>query len=302
MAADPVMKSSPYYPPRAGSWSRFNGRMHRFEMRLRRWVATLGSPAYHLYISFSEGIPWLLVPGLMWRQRGRAKLGNGVLVAWAVLVVIHVTTLNMSLANLVATGASMLHAISAAAVLGVIYPEWQGLSRVLKTVLFTSLLVFAIYSIGLRILLGPIASRVTTQGFTVMVHGNGWFPKRPWTQGEWVVYQFANGATGMDRILAGPGDTLRFHEKSFEVNGRHFERISRQMPSDGEIDLDKGVYFIWPTTATFNHGGGEDLPEWLLNFTKVPAANIIGRPYRHWLGKSSDLANLKPVQNPDPDP
>ncbi len=301
MAADPVMKSSPYYPPRAGSWSRFNGRMHRFEMRLRRWVACLGSPAYHLYISFSEGIPWLLIPGLMWRRRGRTKLGNGVLAAWAVLLVVHVTTLNVSLANLAATAASMLHAISAAAVLGVIYPEWQGLSRVLKTVLFTSLLVIVIYSIGLRNLVAPFAQRVTSQGVTVMTHGNGWFARRPWMQGEWVVYRFPNGIVGMDRILAGPGDTIRFHKHSFEVNGRHFERISKLMPSDGDVYLDKGIYFIWPTTAMFNHGGGEDLPEWLLSLTKIPASAIIGRPYRRWLGNSTDLANLKPVQNSIPD-
>lgn len=239
---------------------------------------------------------WLVVPGLMWHQHGRTRLGSGVCSAWAVMVMIHIATIHGSLAYLAATVASVLHAVSAAAVLSVIYPYWQGTGRIVKTVLYTSLLVFLLYSVVLRSVVNRFAQRITTQGATVMIHGD-LFSARSWAQGDWVAYHLPGGQLNMDRILAGPGDTLRFHRDSFEVNGRFFQRVSPKMPTDGEVVVNEGCYFIWPTTANFINYGGQ-FENYLLNLTQIDKTRIVGKPYRRWLWNSSTLEKLKPIPFP----
>jgi hypothetical protein len=234
----------------------------------------------------------------MWRQEGNAKLGTGVMLAWAALVTIHLVTLNPDLAGIAATLASVLHAISAAAVLTVLYPNWQGVSRLWRTSLFATLLVLVIYTVGLRNMALPFAQRVTIQGTTVMVHSAGWLSNNQWDRGEWVAYRI-HGVVGMDRILAGPGDTIRFHPDSFEVNGRFFERVSQHMPTSDEITLDADTYFIWPTKAAYTHAGDE-ISKLLLGLTQIQKTDILGRPYRRWFGQSPALEALKPVRSPTP--
>ncbi len=291
------MKISPYYPPRAGTLSRCLAMKDRWVVRMRLSQAML--PAVSGIRAVPHGFPWLLVPGLMWRQQGRSTLGNGVLAAWAALVTIHVASLNPDLANHAAALASALHAISAAAVLTALCPHWQGVSRVVRTVLLTSLLMLVIYTMALRNVVLSFAQRITTHGTTVMTHGAGWFSDHPWTQGEWVAYRLPGGLMNMDRILAGPGDTIRFHQDSFEVNGRFFERVSRQMPVDGEKVMDAGTYFIWPTEAAFTHGGDAQ-PGLLLGLAEIDESALLGRPYRRWFWKLSALEALKPVHSPNP--
>jgi hypothetical protein len=235
----------------------------------------------------------------MWWQEGLKKLGRGVMLAWAALVTIHLVSLNPDLANAAATLASVLHAISAAAVLTVLYPHWQGVSRLWRTSLFATLLVLVIYTVGLRNMALPFAQRVTIQGRTLMIHNAGWFSNRGWTRGEWVAYRIHGGMPTMDRILACPGDTIRFHPESFEVNGRFFERVSQHMPTSGEKFIDADTYFIWPTQAAYTHGGG-DMSALLLGLTEINKADMVGRPYRRWFRKSTALEALKPIHPPSP--
>jgi hypothetical protein len=291
------MKSSPYYPPRAGPLSRFLAMMDRLGFRIQRSLAD--RPALRWASPFPGGIPWLLLPGLMWRQEGKTTLGTGVMVAWAVLVTTHIVCLNPDLAGAAAIFASMLHAISAAAALTVLYPHWHGTSRLWRTSLISTLLVLLIYTFGLRNALLPIAQRITIQGSTVMIHQTGWFSEKPWTRGEWVAYRRLGGLTYMERILAIPGDTIRFHPESFEVNGRFFERLSEQMPKTGETVMDAGTYFIWPTEAKVFHGGDFELGLFL-GLTNIAETDILGRPYRRWFWASPALENLKPVASPAP--
>jgi len=288
-----TMKSSPspYYPPRATPWSRFRSGVNRQVIRLRASGIDYG--VTEEIGMFFKGIPWLLIPGLMWRQTGRKPLGNPVMAIWGVTVAVYIVSLNMAFANLAATIASTIHAISASAVFVVLCPHWYGTSRIVRTVVYTLLLVLLIYSVGLRNLVTPFAQRITSGGSTVMIHPTGWLSGPSWKQGEWVAYRFGTGATNFDRILAVPGDTIRFHRDSFEVNGRHFARLSELMPTDGEWTMPPGTYFIWPTVVTF-HG---DVSEMLLRFAEVTEGDIIGKPYRWWFGMSPDLEPLKPISN-----
>jgi hypothetical protein len=288
------MKSSPYYPPRANALSRFQTMVDRLIIWIR--MSQLLQPAVYRAVGYPYFFSWLLVPGLMWRgEAERAKLGNGVMLVWAACVVIHIVSLNTTLTDYSAIMASALHGISAAAVLGVLYPQWQGFSRVWKTSLYATLLVVAIYTIGLRNVMPVLAQRVTLSGETIMIRRGG----GSWTQGEWVTYRLQNGMMTMERILAGPGDIIRFHKDSFEVNGKFFERISRNMPVDTEIIVGSGTYFIWPTGVTYNHAG-EGLPKLLLSLTEIPDEDIVGRPYQRWFWKSTPLESLKPIPPPNP--
>ncbi len=286
------MKTSPYYPPRAGTRSQILAAMNRLRVRMR--APSVDGTLMEEAGTFIRSIPWLLVPGLMWRHQGRTALGTGVAVIWATLVAIYIVSLDMTLANAAATLAATLHAISAAAVLMALCPHWQGFSRLWRTTLFTSLLVLAIYTVGLRNMLSPLAQRVTTNGTTVMIHQAKWFSSHPWTQGEWVAYRLPVGSMNFDRILAGPGDTIRFHQDSFEVNGRFFERLSPLMPAGGEWVMDSSTYFIWPTEVSYTHAGGNE-QHLLLGLTLIGEPDILGRPYRRWFWKSPALEPLKPL-------
>ena len=282
---------SPYYPPRATAWTRFRSVINRWVIRFRATGIDYG--VTEEIGMFFNGIPWLLVPGLMWRQTGRKPLGNPVMAIWAVAVVIFIVSINAGLANLAATIASTIHAISASAVFVVLCPHWYGISRIVRTVIYTLLLVLLIYSVVLRNVIEPFAQRVTAGEDTVMVHRAGVFSKASWHQGDWVAYRNGQGSTSFDRILAVPGDTIKFHRDSFEVNGRHFARLSELMPTDGEWTMGAGRYFIWPESV-ISHG---DVEAMLLRFAEVAEPDIIGKPYGHWFGKTPSLEPLAPLSN-----
>ena len=296
------MTPSPFYPPRAGPWSRFRVRMDRSALRLRHRWSSLGITSQDIHVPFPRGLPWLLIPGLMWRHLGRKRLGDGLLVAWATLVTVHLLTINPSLATMAAMLASILHAVSAAAVLSRLFPHWQGFSGMIRSSLYASLLVFCIYSFGLRALLSPFAQRMTIGEKSIMVHRIDGIAGTPWSPGEWVTYRLPNGGMlNLDRILAGPGDTLRFHDQSFEVNGRFFEQVSSNMPDSGERVMAPRTYFIWPSQASFNYGGG-DQSEPLLRLSEIDESEIVGRPYRHWLWRPVDLPSLNSLPASAPPP
>ncbi len=132
-----------------------------------------------------------------------------------------------------------------------------------------------------------------------MVHRVEGFSNTPWQIGDWVSYRLPVGLVNLDRILAGPGDTLRFHDDSFEVNGRHFKKTSPHMPDSGEWLMAPRTYFIWPTEASFVHGAGE-MAELLLPLTEIDESAILGRPYRRWFWKSMNLPPLDPLPLPRP--
>lgn len=287
------MKPSPYYPPRAGIVSRFLAVWDRLAVRLRL-PSEIRLPLQRAG-AFPHAVPWLMVPGLMWRGGvEEAVWGIRILWAWAILIVIYVVIPSESVANLAAMIASMLHGISAAAVLAVLYPQWQGFTRMWKTTLYAMLLVLAIYSVGLRMVAPTIAQRITFKGDAIMLQGRSWFSSKSWTPGEWVAYRLPNGGVNIDRILAGPGDTIRFHEHSFEVNGRFFERVSPDMPVTGEQEMESGSCFIWPTDARYAHGQ-ETQDRLKLRLATVSESDIVGRPYHRWFWKSSGLEPLKPA-------
>ena len=285
-----LKSASPYYPPRATAWTRFRSHLNRWVIRFR--ATGIDHGVTEEIGMFFKGIPWLLVPGLMWRDTGRRPLGSVVMAVWVALVATYIASLNAGMANLAATIASTIHAISASAVFVVLCPHWYGVSRIVRTVIYTLLLVLLIYSVVLRIVVMPFAQRVTTEGRTVMVHRAGWFSKTQWAQGDWVAYRLPGGNTSFDRILAVPGDTIRFHGSSFEVNGRHFSRLSELMPTDGEWTMGPTECFIWPTGVLRNHG---DVEQMLLDLAVIPVDDIIGKPYRSWFGKASNLEPLTSI-------
>ena len=291
-SATHFMKTSSYYPPRAGTASRFLAMTDRLGVRLQ--LSQLLRPRGYFQSTLPNTPICLLVPGLMWRGQGNTKLGNFLMFAWTAMVLIYVTCLNITWANVAAAIASSLHAISIAAVLAVVRPHWQGIPRILKTMLISMLLVILIYTVGLNRLTPVFAQRITRGDTTFMIHRAGWFSKNPWEQGDWVTYHFRIGGTALDQILACPGDTIRFHPNSFEVNGKHFERVSKHLPKNGEIKMSPGVYLIWPTQIEIVHGA-EAQTDFLLRLSQIKQEDISGRPYRNWFWKSFPLAPLKPI-------
>lgn len=284
------MKAYPYDPPRAGSWSRTLARMSRLRNRLGHLHPSLEFPASSVE-SRAVLLAWLLVPGLMWHQHGRKLLGAGAMAIWAVFMAVHIVVLDPAAANLAAMLAGAIHAISAAAAMALIFPHWQGLSRIWRTSLFTSLLIVLVYSFGMRQMVAPFAQRVVIHNTPAMIHTSPWLRQEPWNRGEWVAYRLNNGATYVGQILACPGDAVQFHPGSLEVNGISYARTSVHLPTNGELQMDRAIYLVLPAEFTFKG----DVTEALLALMYVEEDHLVGRPWRHWLGAPSHLDDLKPL-------
>lgn len=284
---------SPWYPPRAGAFSRCLAAGDRWAVALRRWDGSV--PVMEEPHSLGTALPWLLVPGLMWRRRGRRLLGGAVLLSWALFLAIHTVSLNLATVKSAAVAASVLHAVSASAVLRVVYPHWRGWAGLWRTALGVILLMFTVYTVGLGNAVPVFALKMAINGHTVAIRPAG-AGERHWRPGDWVAYRLPDHeGVNMDRILAGPGDTIRFHQDSFEVNGRFFERVAEYLPVSGEKMIPAGEYFIWPSGLRYTHYTGTPQTDMLLRLSSVAENGIVGRPFRRWFWVKQEFPPLKPL-------
>lgn len=301
-------ETSSYYPPRASFASRglaLGGKWLRQAWRPRkpRTLAFGGVPPWR----------WLLVPGLLWRRLGKPWFGFWITVIWAAALMASLVLLNPPLANAAALLASGLHGLSAAAFIGEYFPHWSVLHRLWRTPLLVMLGILTFYGLGVRPAAGLFAQRLTARGQTVMIQpagpvfghewrrGDGVAYQLPggrghWHHGNWIAWQDPGADVYFDRILAEPGDTLRFHKEFFEVNGQPFARLSPTMPVAGERTLPTDVYFIWPTDVALL--AGNDPSAALLAAALVPKSNLLGKPWPRWFWRKQLPPPLKIWQAP----
>src|SRR6185503_10734638 len=105
-------------------------------------------------------------------------------------------------------------------------------SRFSRASLYGFLLVLVLYAFVPVRLAGRFVLPVQIQGKTILI--NTVNPVSNLRRGDWIAYKFENGAIGFDRILAFPGETIRFGEDSFAVGGTAYRRVSEQMPLRSE--------------------------------------------------------------------
>lgn len=282
---------SSYYPPRAGLASRglaLGGKWLRQAWRPRkpRTPAAGEEPPWR----------WLFVPGQLWRRQGKPRLGTWITTVWAGALTFSSVALNPALANAAALLASGLHGISAAAFLNGRFPHWPAFHRLWRTPLLVALGILIFYGLIVRPAVDLFAQRITARGRTVMIQPAAGLFDPEWRRGDWVAYQIQAGPLNFDRILAGPGDTIRFYPAFFEVGGQRFERVSPDMPEAGKETLLSKEYFIWPTETKLAHGA--DFTQALLTIARVPESSLLGKPWSRWFWRKQLPPALEIWQDP----
>ena len=95
---------------------------------------------------------------------------------------------------------------------------------------------------------------------------------------------------GFDKVLALPGETVRFNATSFEVNGQVMPRLPA-MPQTGAWPVPEKRWFVWPHLDIGSHRGAADsaVLNALRNVAMVSENQFIGRPFRYWFWRRQAL-------------
>jgi hypothetical protein len=234
---------------------------------------------------------WVLIPGTFGLARGQRSLGIGLLGVWLGMLVAYWIWIGTPAATWAYLLASAIHAISASIVFATCLTHLSRESGVWRASLYGFLTVLVLYSLSPFRLTRGVVLLIEVQGTTVLI--NPVEPANELGRGDWIAYRFNKyPGAGFDRILALPGETLRFHKDAFEVNGTAYRRISEQMPTQGEMPVAKGEYFVWPESARYGRGGGAWAPELLRGFAIVSHDHVIGQAYHRWLWRKQELDPL----------
>jgi hypothetical protein len=286
---------SPYYPPRAGRIGRNLNRWYRIRrtLELERFVAP--APAR----SWPRFALWLLVPGTLGLARGQRSHGGALLAVWLTALAAHFVWIDAAWASWMRVIAASIHSISAAMVFAACtrLPDLPRDNRFARASAYGFLLVLALYVFLPMRLADRVVLPIQIQGKTILI--NTLKPVRNLRRGDWIAYEFENGMIGFDRILALPGETIRFGEESFTVDGTAYQRVSEQMPSHGEISVSNEVLYVWPAGARYAHAGEREA-ELLAGIAIVPKHRVLGPAYRHWFWRTQALEPLTVLKDQAP--
>jgi len=89
----------------------------------------------------------------------------------------------------------------------------------------------------------------------------------------------------LGRVLALPGDRLKFGEKTFTVNGETRPR-PEGIPARGTRVVRAGELFVLPRLALDDQAApGETIAKILADLAQVPETSVVGRPLPQWFGR-----------------
>ena len=281
---------SPYYPPRArGLWSslpRWRG--------LRRAFALERIAPQAPVSSWSRLLLWLLVPGTFVLARGLRLRGWIFFGLWLSLMAAYFIWIGTSWSSWALILASVLHSISTVMTFVAILEHLPRGNRIRRSTFYGFLLVVLLYYV-----FGPLFSRrvvLPIQLFDKSYLINTTAPVRGLQRGDWIAYRFMNNATGFDRVLAYPGETIRFHPDAFEAGGTVYQRVSSSMPTAGEVTLPDATFYVWPANARVTHA--RDMGTAMLSqIAPVREDQVIGPAYRSWFWRKLPLEPLVPLKD-----
>ena len=131
-------------------------------------------------------------------------------------------------------------------------------------------------------------------------------PARNIHRGEWIAHRIGTGSQlfqnasfhgaiqirngyGLDRVVAGPGDVVRFRPEDFQVNDQTFPR-GNHMPTNGEIVVSEKQWFAWPQFALQNNNIPEvEISNVMLAYSIISEEQFVGKPFKRWFGRRQIL-------------
>jgi hypothetical protein len=276
---------SAYYPPRAGWLTRHLLGWHRLR-RVLQLERLAPPPTAASWVQFAV---WMLVPGAVCFARRQIWCGFGLLGTWLLSMTVFWLWIGMTASGWAFVVLTGVHSLSANMALTWALVPRLGSNRMLRMSLGGFVFILVFYGVFRAQIVDRVV-RPLTVGKTSMLM-RPLTPTSAIARGEWLAYQipqpghyFIRGL-GLDRVLALPGETVRFGPESFEVNGVAYRRIASEMPVVGEWTIPNDSYFIWPTSL--------NRPDLAFEVAIVNRQLIAGTPYHRWFWRRQDLAPLE---------
>jgi hypothetical protein len=290
---------SQYYPPRAGRFGRSLGGWFRLRRAVHRPRIAPPRPAP----SWPRLALWLLVPGSFALARGRRLRGAVVLSIWLSMIAAYWIWIGTARSSWALVLASAIHSVTAAITFAACLEHRTPGSRLRRAAMYGFLLVLLLYIAGPHGLTRRVVLVVNGENATYLI--NTAVSNSELRRGDWIAYQYYShsGATGFDRILGLPGETIRFHEDAFEVDGTAYQRVSDRMPTAGEKHVGEREYFVWPAGARLSgYAGNEAGTRLLQGVATVPEERVLGRAWHRWLWRKQTLDPLVVLKDWTPPP
>lgn len=284
---------SPYYPPRA-RWPRG---WRDLWYRLRRDLHLERLSAITPRSSWRRVALWLVIPGIWEIARGQPLAGRAVLQVWLLLVAGYWMGMGSAWASFALLATPALHSVCATRVLLDQPGKQLSFARLLRASMTASLVVFVLYGLLALAAARRIVLPISTNGTPVLIDPAT--PRSTLRRGDWIAYTLPNNQLGFERVLALPGETIRFYANAFEVGEIAYQRISTAMPVQGGVTVPPDVLFVWPVGARYAHGGEAGTAQ-LLALAEVPLPRITGRAFNRWFWRTQDLEPLVSLKNWSP--
>jgi hypothetical protein len=248
------------------------------------------------------GVPWLrlalglLVPGVAFWLRGRSPWAFPASCLCALLAGVFIVCFGLPPANIAFGLLISVHGFGFAWLCEPWLPNSSSRARIL-------------YSLGALLLIGgliyqPLRSYIQRRWVMPIQVRNRVVLVQPFAdpaaasrspslnRGDWVAYRvpdggshqvFIRGGIGFDRVLALPGDLVRFEQRGYSINGVTTP-LRPDMPRQRDWVVPEKHWFIWPDLGIGGHGAvpGGALSEAMMDLATVSQEQLIGKPYERW--------------------
>ncbi|HVM50620.1 MAG TPA: S26 family signal peptidase [Candidatus Acidoferrum sp.] len=287
-------QASSYYPPRSRWYTRLLygsvGPVSR-SLRLPKLVSSSNLPGWHLLLSVA-------LPGFIFFVLGRERLGRAVVGIYLAAAAVFLVALGFTVANLAFGVLVSLHAISIVAMEWLWLKESNGFTKVFAALAT----LFAVWGL----MYTPPINFAEHHWFMPLRQGGHVYviqrvaAKRSIKRGDWLAYRitgdlyrgehygglYLESGFGLERVLALPGDRVRFAREAVYVNDQPFP-LAPYMPTEGELVVPQKVWFIWPRFGMNMDGGGRQagITATMQRTAMVTQEQIIGRPFKRWFGR-----------------
>ena|ERR1035437_586749 len=291
-------EASSYYPPRAQWYSAIFYLGNALRRRLALDRLTLPRE-----MKIGEMVAGFFVPGVAVWLRGPRLWGRAALAGSTGLILFFIMWLGYPAANLAFGLLISLHCT------GFVYycnPLMAGepfRSRLAFTLMILLAIGLLLYMPARNLIQGHCLTPLRMNGQVIVVQRM--LQPGHIQRGDWVAYALDAQATGenyhggvvvlqtdvsMGRVLALPGDVVKFSAASFSVNGVAHPNLPH-MPVTGEVTVLEKHWFIWPNLGISGYGdvGEARVASALLGLSNVAEANFFGKPLHRWFWRKQIL-------------
>src|SRR4030095_13335568 len=207
---------------------------------------------------------------------GQRLHGSALLRVWLAALAVHCIWIDTAWSSWMRIFAASIHSISAAMVFATVLSVLPRNNRISRASIYGSLFVIGLYVLLPMRLADRVVLPIQIQGRTILI--NTVKPLSGLRRGDSIAYKFPNGAIVFDRVLAFPGEMIRFSEDSFAVGRTVYRRVSEQMPLRSEISVSNGKLYGWPAGVRYAHAGEREA-ELLADIATVSQHRVLGTAY-----------------------